>query len=93
MSNKLDDFDLDKDMGENYPDAEKEVSFEENLKQLEEIVQKLENGDIPLDDAIDEFHKAMLLVKTCDDKLKNAKESIAQLVKDNGDVLDFNVEE
>ena len=38
------------------------LSFEESLEKLEEIVKKLETGDVPLDDAIDEFNKAMQLV-------------------------------
>ena len=63
-----------------------ENSFEENLKELEEIVLKL-------DEAINEFHKAMVLVKSCDDKLNDAKDSIAKLVKDNENIIDFNVEE
>ena len=70
-----------------------ENSFEENLKELEEIVLKLENGEVPLDEAINEFHKAMVLVKSCDDKLNDAKDSIAKLVKDNENIIDFNVEE
>ena len=41
----------------------KELSFEENLEKLEEIVKKLENGDVPLDDAIKEFNEAMVLAK------------------------------
>ena len=78
---------------ENEENNAKEMSFEESLKELEEIVRKLEMGDVPLDDAIDEFHKAMVLVKTCDNKLNDAKESIAHLVKENGDIIDFNVDE
>ena len=70
-----------------------ENSFEENLKELEEIVLKLENGEVPLDEAMTEFHKAMVLVKSCDDKLNDAKDSIAKLVKDNENIIDFNVEE
>ena len=35
------------------------LSFEESLEKLEEIVNRLEKGDVPLDDAIDEFNKAM----------------------------------
>ena len=70
-----------------------ENSFEENLKELEEIVLKLENGEVPLDEAINEFHKAMVLVKSCDDKLNDAKDLIAKLVKDNENIIDFNVEE
>ena len=36
-----------------------ELSFEESLEKLEEIVNKLENGDVPLDEAIEEFTNAM----------------------------------
>lgn len=74
-------------------DEKDELSFEEALVNLEEIVKKLETGEVPLDDAINEFNKAMSLAKTCDDKLKNAEEAISKLVKDSGDVVDFKVEE
>ena len=46
-----------------------------------------------MDEAIDNFNEAMKLAKTCDEKLKNAEEAITKLVKDNGDVIDFKVEE
>lgn len=72
---------------------EKELSFEEALANLEEIVKKLETGEVPLDDAISEFNKAMKLAKTCDDKLKNAEDAITKLVGDDGNVKDFKVEE
>ena len=71
----------------------KEFNFEESLEKLEEIVKKLETGDVPLDDAIEEFNKAMKLVKSCDEKLKNAEEAITKLVKDSSEVVDFQVEE
>lgn len=70
-----------------------ELTFEESIEQLEEIVNKLENGDVPLDDAIDEFTKAMNLVKVCNTKLNNAEEAIAKIVQDNGDIVDFNLKE
>ena len=69
-----------------------EKSFEENLKELEEIVANLEKGDVPLDSAIEEFKKAMDLVKACDDKLKDAQDTIAKIVTDNGEVVDFDTE-
>ncbi len=72
---------------------EKELSFEESLENLESIVKKLETGEVPLDDAITEFNKAMQLAKSCDAKLKNAEEAITKLVKENGDIVDFQVEE
>lgn len=69
------------------------LSFEESLEKLEEIVNKLETGDVPLDDAIDEFTKAMQLVKVCNAKLSNAEEAIAKIVQDNGEIVDFDIEE
>ena len=69
------------------------LSFEESLKRLEEIVNKLENGDVPLDDAIEEFKNAMDLVKICNDKLNAAEESIAKIVNDNGEIIEFNSNE
>ncbi|MBQ2227259.1 MAG: exodeoxyribonuclease VII small subunit [Methanobrevibacter sp.] len=68
------------------------LSFEESLEKLEEIVNKLETGDVPLDDAIDEFKKAMDLVKICDEKLKTAEKSIAKIVENNGEISEFNPE-
>lgn len=72
---------------------EKELSFEESLVMLEEIVKRLEVGDVPLDDAINEFNKAMKLAKTCDEKLKNAEEAISKLVNKDGEIVDFKIEE
>ena len=69
-----------------------ELSFEESLEKLEEIVNKLENGDVHLDDAIEEFKKAMDLVKICNDKLNTAEESIAKIVKDNDELIEFNTQ-
>lgn len=71
----------------------KEKSFENNLEKLEEIVKKLESGEVPLDDAINEFNEAMKLAKLCDDKLKKAEESITKIVNSDGSLSDFKIEE
>lgn len=71
----------------------KNKSFEESLAELETIVKKLESGEVPLDDAIKEFNKAMELSRDCDQKLKTAEESIAKIVNSNGEATDFNIEE
>lgn len=74
-------------------EKEKELTFEEALDHLEEIVKKLETGEAPLEEAITEFNEAMSLAKSCDEKLKNAEEAITKLVKENGEVVDFEVKE
>ncbi len=71
----------------------KELSFEENLNKLESIVKNLESGETPLDEAIDQFTEAMKLVEVCDKKLKNAEEKITKIVKKDGNLEDFTVEE
>ena len=71
---------------------EKSFSFEEKLDELEKIVNKLETGQVPLDDAIEEFKRAMDLVKECDEKLNSAQEAIAKIVNDNNELSDFNIE-
>ena len=72
---------------------EKELTFEESLERLENIVKKLESGEVPLDDAIKEFNEAMNLAKKCDEKLKAAEEAITKIVKEDGSLEDFKVEE
>ena len=74
-------------------EEKEELSFEEALEKLEGIVKRLETGEVPLDDAIKEFNQAMELAKSCDEKLKSAEEAITKLVKENGEVVDFQVEE
>ncbi len=71
----------------------KEKSFEENLENLEEIVKKLENGDIPLDDAIKEFNKATILAKTCDEKLKHAEEALTKIVNPDNSLDNFELKD
>ena len=71
----------------------KELSFEENLEKLEQIVKKLETGEVPLDDAINEFNEAMKIAKICDEKLKKAEESITKIVNGDGSLSDFKIEE
>ena len=67
-------------------------SFEEKLDELEKIVNNLETGQVPLDDAIEEIKRAMELVKECDEKLNSAQEAIAKIVTENNDVIDFDIE-
>jgi len=71
---------------------EKEKTFEEELLELEEIVKKLESGEIPLDDAINQFTKAIEISKKCDEKLKKAEEAITKLVNKNGELEELTIE-
>ncbi|MBO5375291.1 MAG: exodeoxyribonuclease VII small subunit [Bacilli bacterium] len=70
-----------------------ELSFEESLKNLETIVKDLETGNVALDDAINKFTEAMNLAKNCNEKLTNAEENINKILKENGKLEDFSIEQ
>ena len=72
---------------------EKECTFEENLEKLEVIVKNLVSGNIPLDDAIENFNEAMKLAKLCDDKLKNAEEKVNSILNKDGKLEEFKIED
>ena len=59
-----------------------DITFENAIKQLDEIVRSLENGDIPLDEALALFEKGVKLTEVCSAKLTAAEKQIKLLVKD-----------
>lgn len=63
-----------------------DISFETAVKQLDEIVKSLENGDIPLDDALALFEKGVKLTEICSAKLSAAEKQIKLLVKDGDEM-------
>lgn len=72
---------------------DKELNFEEKLNELETIVKELESGSVNLDDAIDKYTKAMKLAKECSDKIKNAEKLVSKILKEDGKLEDFSIEE
>jgi exodeoxyribonuclease VII small subunit len=62
--------------------AAKELKFETALERLEEIVKKLEDGDLPLEDSLKLFEEGVKLSRLCDQKLQAAERRIEILMKD-----------
>ncbi len=58
-------------------------TFESALKQLEKIVQDLEEGDIPLDRALKKFEEGMVLSKFCADRLDETEKKVTLLLADS----------
>lgn len=71
----------------------KEKSFEDKIKQLEEIIGVLESGDVSLDDSIKKYTEAMKLVKECDSELKGIETKVNKIVTENGALEDFEISE
>lgn len=70
--------------------SNKKKTFEENLADLEVIVQKLESGDIALEEALAEFQKGMVLSKDLQKTLAKAEETLVKVMQEDGSEADFN---
>ncbi|HJV44456.1 MAG TPA: exodeoxyribonuclease VII small subunit [Bacillota bacterium] len=64
-----------------------ELSFEEALSQLEQIVEALETGDVPLEKAINLFQDGMLLSQVCSQKLDHVEQKIEMLMEKDGEIM------
>ena len=64
----------------------KDLSFEESLKKLEEIVDILESGEINLEKSVKLYEEGMILKKNCDDKLKKIEAQIKKIKIENGKI-------
>ncbi|AYA76971.1 MULTISPECIES: exodeoxyribonuclease VII small subunit [unclassified Robertmurraya] len=72
---------------------ETKISFEEAMQQLEDIVEQLEEGDVPLEEAISIYKKGMELSKLCHDKLRNVEEQLTEILTENGKKETFSIQE
>ena len=67
----------------------KELSFEEKLKRVEEIVKLLQNSDIDLEKSLQLFEEGHTLIGSIESELASAKDKVAKLVNKDGSVADF----
>lgn len=72
---------------------EKKLSFEDAMTKLEQIVDKLEEGDVPLEEALLFYKEGMELSKLCHDKLKSVEEQLTQIITEDGRKENFSIEE
>ena len=59
-----------------------EMSFEDAMAELEQVVAKLESGQAPLDQSIDLYERGAKLKQRCEDELKRAEEKVAAITLD-----------
>ena len=68
----------------------KTPSFEEAMLSLEDIVKKLENGGLSLEESLSSFEEAVKLVKFCNEKIEAAEQKVKMLVENSdGSVTDL----
>ncbi len=57
-------------------------NFEGALEELEQVVEQIESGDLPLDDSLAAFEKGVGLVKFCNQKLNEVEKKVELLIRD-----------
>ncbi|MBN1895058.1 exodeoxyribonuclease VII small subunit [bacterium] len=62
--------------------TEKNISFEKAFSRLEAVVEKLEKGEISLDESVRLFEEGSELIRICSGKLNQAEERLQKLVQD-----------
>jgi len=65
--------------------VKKSVRFEESLAELEQLVEKMEAGNLPLEEALSLFERGIALSRACQKSLKEAEQKVRILVKEDGE--------
>lgn len=68
------------------------ITFEQAMNRLEEIVGALENNQISLEKSVELFQEGIQLTKLCNDKLEGIENKVAKILVD-GKLEDLNLEE
>jgi exodeoxyribonuclease VII small subunit len=69
-------------MSSEKPRPVEEMSFEDAMIELEQVVTQLERGDVALEASIDLYERGAQLRARCDAKLREAEEKVAQITLD-----------
>ena len=64
------------------------LNFEKAMTQLEELVDDMEQGDLPLEDALKHFEKGISLASDCQQALSKAEQKVTQLIEKHGELLE-----
>lgn len=69
--------------------------FEKSLQELEKLVEKMEQGDLSLEDSLQHFEKGVQLSRACQQALKEAEQKVEILMQKNGqeDIMPFDSED
>lgn len=69
-----------------------DINFEDAMKQLEEIANELEKGNLTLDESVNKFEYGIKLSKKCNDFLNSAEKKITMLINNGEEIKEENFE-
>ena len=74
-------------------DKEEKLSFEEALANLEEIIQRMESGEAPLDSLVTDYQTGVKMLKLCREKIEGAEMKIKEVQEKEGEFIEKDFEE
>jgi len=71
------------------------IDFESAMRDLEQLVERLEQGDLPLEESLAAFERGVMLTRSCQGALKEAEQKVEILLRKAGEpaIEDFDAEE
>jgi exodeoxyribonuclease VII small subunit len=75
------------------PNDARKLDFEAAMRDLEELVERLETGDLPLEESLAAFERGVLLTRSCQTALKEAEQKVEILLKKGGEPATFAFDE
>lgn len=71
------------------------LDFETAMRDLEALVERLERGDLPLEESLAAFERGVMLTRSCQSALKEAEQKVEILLKRSGEptLVDFDAGE
>jgi exodeoxyribonuclease VII small subunit len=84
-----------RDMAARTPKETPKLDFETAMRELEELVERLEQGELPLEESLAAFERGVTLTRCCQSALKDAEQKVEILLKKAGEpaVADFEPDE
>jgi exodeoxyribonuclease VII small subunit len=67
------------------PKEEPKLDFETAMRDLEELVERLEQGDLPLEESLSAFERGVMLTRSCQTALQEAEQKVEILLKRAGE--------
>jgi exodeoxyribonuclease VII small subunit len=65
--------------------AKKLPPFEESLSELEQLIERMEQGNLPLEESLQLFERGVQLTRSCQKSLKEAEQKVSILLEENGE--------
>ncbi len=69
-------------------EGQEDMSLEETFQELENVISKMEQGDLSLEDSFTAYHQGMDLLKSCNDKIDKVEKQVLEL-DEQGEAHEF----